>query len=122
MEGGVHLPELLAPLAQLTGHVKVNRRPPRIATRGMRGPLFLKCHPVVYDADANRLSLPPRVFNRFDVHRYTKEEDYDEEEYENTVIGGGESDWTGTAIFGENMNNSDRYGSTLKSPDSVQTR
>ena len=88
----------------------------------MRGPLLLKCHPVVYDADANRLSLPPRVFKCFDLHRYKKEEDYDEEEYENTVIGGGESDWAGTAIFGENMNNSDRYGNTLKSPDSVQTR
>ena len=122
MEGGVHLPEFLAPLAKLNGHVKVNKRPPRIATRGMRGPLLLKCHKVVYDADANRLSLPPGVSVCFDVHRATKEEDYDEEEYENTVIGGGESDWAGTAIFGENMNNSDRYGNTLKSPDSVQTR
>ena len=122
MEGGVHLPELLAPLAQLKGHVKVNKRPPRIATRGMRGPLLLKCQPVVYDADANRLSLPPGVFVGFDVHRETKEEDHDDEEYENTVIGGKESDLAGTAIFGENMDNSYCYGNTLKSPHSVQTR
>jgi len=100
VEGGVHLPELLAPLAQLKGHVKVNNRSPRIATRGMRGPLLLKSHPVVYDADANRLSLPQGVFVGVDAHRATKEEDHDEEEYENTVIGGGESDWAGTAIFG----------------------
>ena len=122
MEGEVHLPELLAPLGQLKGHVKVNKRPPRIATRGMRGPLLLKCHPVVYDADENRLSLPPGVFVGSDVHRDTKEEDHDEEEYENTVIGGKESDLAGTAIFGENMDNSDCYGNTLKSPHSVQTR
>ena len=116
VEGGVHLPELLAPLAQL------NKRNLRIATRGMRGPLLLKCHPVVYDADANRLSLPPGVFVGFDVQRDTKEEDHDEEEYKNTVIDCKESDLAGTAIFGENMDNSDCYGNTLKSLHSVQTR
>ena len=119
MEGGVHFPELLAPLAQLKGHVKVNKRSPRIATRGTRGPLFLKCYPVDYDANTNRLKLPKGVYVGVDVHRNTKEEDHDEEEYKNTVIGGKESDLAGTAIFGENMDNSDCYGNTLKSPYSV---
>ena len=115
-EVNIPLPE---PLARLIAHIKERVFYPKTVTRIKRGPLLLKCHKVVYDPKANGLRLAEGVFVGDEVHRDTKEEDNKEKEYENTVIGGKENDLAGTAIFGETMDYSDCYGSTLKSSDSV---
>ena len=75
---------------------------------------------MVYDPKANRLRLAKAVFACNEVHRETKEEVNEDEEYENTVIGGKESDLPGTAIFGGNMDNSDCLGNSASVPNSFK--
>jgi len=90
VDAGVTLP--IQRFAELKLHGKRKVIPSKIATRKTRGPFLLKCNRVVFDEETKQLKLAKGEIVGHAVQRDGDEEDKEDEECENTVIGGEESD------------------------------
>ena len=94
MDAGVTCP--MQQFAELKLHGRRKVIPSKIATRKTRGPFLLKCNRVVFDEETKQLKLAKGEFVGHAVQIDGDEEDKEDEECENTVIGGEESDLAGT--------------------------